>query len=230
MRYINLRTLILVFLSKLKSNGSIYDNFNLNKTCPKSEYLEIDSQVLELSKNLLTEYEIIEANKLLSKAKFVGEIGLDYQVLDNDLKKKQKEVFEKILHMSATYKDKILTIHSRRSSEDVVSMIGSNFPGTIILHWFSGSSATLKRSIKNGYYFSINPSMIGSKNGQTLVNQIPLEKVLIESDGPFINIGKRKISPSDVELVVSYLAKIHKKTKEQVQIIIKNNFLELLNR
>ncbi len=64
MRYINLRTLILVFLSKLKSNGSIYDNFNLNKTCPKSEYLEIDSQVLELSKNLLTEYEIIEANKL----------------------------------------------------------------------------------------------------------------------------------------------------------------------
>lgn len=186
---------------------------------------------LGLHPQLIKEYghEIDLFIDLLPNAKFVGEIGLDYQVSDNDLKEKQKKIFGIILQESARYKDKILTIHSRRSSDDVVSMIGSNFPGTIILHWYSGSIATLKRALINGYFFSINPAMIFSKNGQDIIKALPLERILTETDGPFTDTNKKISGPSDVRVVIDYLARIYGKTNDEITERVRTNFSSLLD-
>jgi len=167
---------------------------------------------------------------LLPKAKFIGEIGLDYQISDNDLKKKQIDIFERIVHESAKYEDKVLTVHSRRSSEDIVSIIGSNFPGTIILHWYSGSISTLKKALFNGYLFSINPSMTISKSGQAIIKALPLESILTETDGPFNSIDGKIIKPSDVKNVVTYLAKLHNKSEQFIEEQIKSNFIRIINK
>jgi TatD DNase family protein len=163
--------------------------------------------------------------KLLPKAKFIGEVGLDYQEVDVNIRKRQQEIFKRILEESAKYKDKVLSIHSRRASEDVVSLIGNDFPCKIILHWYSGSISTLKQAINNGYFFSINTSMIDSEKGQSIIRSLPLERILTETDGPFIKLNSKIVMPTDIEVIVGYLAKIHKKTNREMTEKIKNNFL-----
>ena len=136
--------------------------------------------------------------KLLPETKFIGEVGLDYQEVDISTQKRQREIFKRILEESAKYNDKVLSIHSRRASEDVVSFIGNNFPCKIILHWYSGSIATLKQAINNGYLFSINTSMINSEKGQLIIQSLPLEKILTETDGPFIKFNSQIVMPTDI--------------------------------
>lgn len=163
--------------------------------------------------------------ELLPKAKFIGEVGLDYQEMDSNIRKKQQKVFERILGESAKYNDKVISVHSRRSSEDVISLIGDNFPGKIIFHWYSGTIGTLKKAINNGYFFSINTSMINSEKGQSIIRSLPLERVLTETDGPFINFNSKTVMPTDIEVIIDYLARVHRKTNKEVMEKIKTNFL-----
>ncbi len=187
---------------------------------------------LGLHPQLVKEYshEIDLFLELLPDTKFLGEVGLDYQETDETLKKKQKSIFEKILSECARYKNKILTVHSRRSSEDVVSMIGADFPGTIILHWYSGSISTLNKALALGCLFSINPAMTLSKSGQSIINAVPIERILTETDGPFTNTNKKISDPSDVIFVINYLAKLHGKTSDEVREKVKTNLLECLKK
>lgn len=163
---------------------------------------------------------------LLPKAKFIGEIGLDYQIAEGQ--SDQREVFERIIDESSKYKNKILSIHSRRSSEDVVSMVGANFPGHIILHWYSGSNPTLKKALSNGYFFSINPSMLNSISGKSIIDLLPLDRILTETDAPFVNVNNKVAFPSDVDTVIEYLAKIHDKQKQEIIEIVKANFFKMI--
>jgi len=172
--------------------------------------------------------QISQMLSLMSKTQFIGEIGLDYQENKEDLKTKQKHIFKQILDRAATYTNKILSVHSRKSSEDVVAMIGSNFPGTIILHWYSGSQSVLKKGLANGYLFSINPAMTISTSGRSIIKGLPLERVLTETDGPFTEVNSMQTTPSDVNSVIEYLSKLHNKTTQDIKEIIKNNFLQLL--
>lgn len=163
---------------------------------------------------------------LLPKAKFIGEIGLDYQMAKGQ--DDQREIFGKILTESSKYKNKILSIHSRRSSEDVVKMVGSNFPGHIILHWYSGSNSTLRKALSNGYFFSINSAMLNSASGKSIIDLLPLDRILTETDAPFVNINNKVAMPSDVAIVIEYLAKVHGKNEQEVSDHIKNNFVKML--
>lgn len=173
--------------------------------------------------------QVSQMLSFMSKTQFIGEIGLDYQENNDDLKTKQKYIFKRILDNAATYGNKILSVHSRKSSEDVVAMIGSNFPGSIILHWYSGSQSTLKKALSNGYLFSVNPAMTFSASGRSIINGLPLEKILTETDGPFTEVNNKQSIPSDVNLVLDYLAKLHNQTTQNIKEIIKNNFLNILN-
>ncbi len=166
---------------------------------------------------------------LLPKSQFIGEVGLDYQDNKEEIKEKQKKVFERILHETANYQGKIISVHSRNSADDVVSMIGKDYPGNIILHWYSGSIKTLEKAISNGYYFSVNPSMIKTQKGQTIIKSIPLERLLTETDGPFLEVGGKIVNPSDVESVINYLSLVYKRTLEDVKRIVKTNFLKIIN-
>lgn len=167
--------------------------------------------------------------EVLRDTKFIGEVGLDYQESDEFLKRKQKTIFEKILCESARYKDKIISVHSRRSSDDVVSMIGADFPGTIILHWYSGLTSTLNKALAFGFFFSINPAMIVSKSGQSIIKELPIERILTETDGPFTKFNNETTVPSDVKYVIDYLSKLHKKSKDEILKIVRLNFKNIIH-
>jgi TatD DNase family protein len=139
--------------------------------------------------------EVEKLIPLLKTTRYVGEVGLDNLNKSPGNYETQKSVFSKILSACAEHQGKILTIHSRRADRDVISMIGNKFPGKVILHWFSGSLKELDLALSYGFYFSVNYSMTKSVNGQKIINALPLDRILIETDGPFILYKKEKASP-----------------------------------
>lgn len=165
---------------------------------------------------------------LLSETKYIGEIGLDFAIDNKEQQLLQEKVFGKILQSCAEYGDKILTVHSRRATSRVTEMIGNSYNGTVIMHWFSGSPKELERAISYGFYFSVNPSMVSSTKGRELINAIPLDKILTESDGPFVKVNAKPVSPCDTQETVAKLAGLFDSDVIQMKTTIYQNFRNIL--
>jgi len=162
--------------------------------------------------------------KGLGETRFVGEVGLDYSTKDKDEKRKQRKVFEEILVACSRFGDKVISVHSRRAAADVIDMVGKNFSGVVILHWFSGTLKQVELACNNGFQFSINPAMVLSDSARRLIAAMPPKHVLTETDGPFVEIEGRVMLPCDVRIVVRYLASQWKKSEEEVTERIYNNY------
>jgi len=123
---------------------------------------------------------------LLQKARYIGEIGLDYSKPRSDAEKRlQRQVFEQIIDNCKKCGDpKIVNIHSRNAANEIIEIIG-RYHGQVILHWLSDKNVKLNEAINNGYYFSINSQMASYQSGQKLIRKMPLHRLLIESDAPF---------------------------------------------
>lgn len=165
---------------------------------------------------------------MLDQTRFVGEIGLDYVTSDLENRRAQKEAFSRIIEKCAAYGDKVLSVHSRRSASDVISVIGDRFPGSVILHWFSGTRRELERAIEFGFYFSIGPAMVKSKNGLALLSVMPRDRVLTETDGPFVQTDGRPARPSDTASVVREISQLWEQHASVTKSTISHNFDSLL--
>lgn len=162
--------------------------------------------------------------KLIPVTRFIGEVGLDYLAEDPDVRRKQRDVFQHVLDDCAAVGSRVLTVHARRSSADVISMVGSSFPGKVILHWFSGTQTELRRAINNGLYFSINGAMLQSKSGQGLIAAIPNDRLLTETDGPFTKDGNRRATPESVISTTRRLSEIWAVSAEDAAKTVVDNF------
>lgn len=124
----------------------------------------------------------------------IGECGLDYYRLEGSNeekeleKSKQKEVFIKQIKLAKKYK-KPLIIHIRDASVDSKQILLNQNAGEVggVLHCFNADEQLLSLS-KDGFYFGIG-GVVTFKNAKKLVNvlpKIPLDKLLIETDGPYL--------------------------------------------
>jgi len=162
--------------------------------------------------------------ELLSRTRYIGEIGLDYSTPSAEERRGQRSVFDKILQLCSDAGDKVLTIHSRRAAEDVVDAIGGSFRGTAILHWYSGSIQALGRAVNAGAYFSLNIAMCKGKRFPALLSRIPNDRILTESDGPFVEVDGRKGEPADVRRVLEVIAEMWKVDAAEVAKLVYANF------
>lgn len=122
----------------------------------------------------------------LPRTRYIGEVGLDYTTSDKGARSQQRRALSTIVAACEAAGDKIVTVHSRRAAEDVVDTFGASFRGNYILHWYSGGNRTLHRALANGAYISANLAMLRSERGRAIIAEVPPERVLIESDGPFV--------------------------------------------
>lgn len=164
---------------------------------------------------------------LLPKAKYIGEVGLDYKT-GSDFKAKQVSFFETLIEKCDSLGGKILTIHSRKSAEDVISIVGGDFNGKHILHWYSGNLKTLRKAIGNGAYFSINFPMTQSASGRKIISEIPINKLLLESDGPFIKFKDELFTPFHNKYTVKNLSNLFNLTEDIMYNILYNNFRSII--
>ena len=171
-------------------------------------------------------YQIDTFRRLVNSTRFIGEIGLDFTTQDKENRKAQIEVFSAIISMCKSPK-KILSVHSRRAEKECIEIMG-DFPGKVILHWYSGSMYILKNAVERGYYFSINHQMILTNNGRKIINQIPMSQILIESDAPFTNGLSAKYSLSFMKEIYLYLSSSKGLSFSDTQYAIKNNLRRVL--
>ncbi|MDD2735207.1 MAG: TatD family hydrolase [Desulfuromonadaceae bacterium] len=164
-------------------------------------------------------------DRLVSETKYIGEVGLDGSPELKQHLQAQLQAFEHILKSSSRAGGKIFSIHSRKAENLVLDTLAS-FPdaGVPVLHWFSGTKKQLQRAIDMGCWFSVGPAMIRSVSGKSLVQQMPKDRVLMESDGPFVKVFNRAALPTDTELVKKELGLIWSLTGKETDQILLNSF------
>ena len=178
---------------------------------------------------LLSQYKhlIPQMWTLLNETRYIGEVGLDFKT-GKAYKELQISFFSELIERCAVFGNKILTIHSRQSVSEILSIIGEDFKGKVILHWYSGNKATLKKAIDNGYYFSINYSMVNSNTSKKLIKLIPVERLLLETDAPFVKFNNQPFSMLGIKDIVKELAFILNLDQFEMTKILWNNFKTLI--
>jgi TatD DNase family protein len=176
-------------------------------------------------------HEITLFDRFISETRYVGEIGLDGAPEFKGHWRSQLKVFEHVLAKCRDSGGRVMSIHSRRASAAVLDRIeeyqGAGIP---ILHWFSGSLRDLDRAIGLGCWFSVGPAMLVSENGKRIVQNVPRERLLTESDGPFAQLNGAPVMPWDVARAIHELSAMWLLTPEKVTKQIDDNLRSLLEQ
>jgi TatD DNase family protein len=166
--------------------------------------------------------------RLLPRAEVVGEIGLDYSPKAKASPAVQRRVLGRILDSDATSR-RIVSLHSRGATADVVSALAeAQVPGAV-LHWFLGAPADIERALDLDVFFSVNESMARSDRGRAVIELLPPNRVLLETDAPYGG-ARREIRPGDLETTVRSLAQQWRRDFEAVVSLIERNQEALLQR
>lgn len=151
--------------------------------------------------------------KLLERTSYIGEIGLDATPRFYASFQQQQRVLERILRAVSERGGKILSIHSARSVTRVLESLEKNLRNQTcvpVLHWFAGTKSEAHRAVEQGCYFSVNVEMMRNEKMHSLIRFIPEDRLLTESDGPFIQLEERPIRPTDIPKSVELLAAIRR--------------------
>jgi TatD DNase family protein len=173
-------------------------------------------------------HELDLFEELLPSTKYIGEVGLDYTHTTQEERVVQRRVFERILILAHDAGGRIVTVHSRGAADDVITMALANEPGPFILHWFSGNAKALFRVNEAGLWLSVNPAMGRTLQGRRRIAAFRQDRVLLESDGPFIEVRGEPARPRHGEEVVRFIAQEWRMTPEEVALRLQNNLRSCL--
>ncbi|MEM3030277.1 MAG: TatD family hydrolase, partial [Candidatus Micrarchaeia archaeon] len=95
----------------------------------------------------------------------------------------QRECFEAFVE-KALEKNLPLVIHSRQAEREVLEVLAERRAERVLLHCFSGKAEQALEAAERGFLFSIPP--VSSKERRKIAREIPLEKLLLESDAPYL--------------------------------------------
>ena len=148
----------------------------------------------------------------------VGEMGLDYfrNISPPDV---QKKVFREQMELAHQI-NKPVIFHNRDADEDVIRIL-SEFPGVVgVAHCFSSDLKTAKVFLDMGFYISFSGNLT-FKNSHLpdIAKEIPLDKVMIETDSPFLSpvpFRGKPNEPGRTRFVAEKLAEIHKLPLEKI--------------
>jgi len=186
----------------------------------------------ETKTNLINKDIIISNVRSNKKIIGVGETGLDFYYNHSD-KKIQIDSF--IQHIDSAIDLNIPVIVHSRNAEDETYEILKNFTNRkpkILMHCFTGSNRFSKKLIELNAYFSAS-GIITFNNSYDLQNtfkSIPKEKLLIETDSPFlapIPMRGKKNEPSFIKYTLKKLSELKNLTQEEMTTITSNNFNKL---
>lgn len=145
--------------------------------------------------NELDSKDFKDFKDLFNTCKYIGEVGLDFSPRYKMNRNTQIKYFEEIIKM-CSLQNKIVSVHLKKDDGEGITIIEKYKPKKCIIHWFTGNHNELKKLINLGCYFSINENMIFNPQKNRWLLEIPIERILIESDGPFTNVNGKKYFPN----------------------------------
>ena len=176
----------------------------------------------------ITEADIDELRELSKHPKVVaiGEIGLDYYY-DLSPRDLQRHWFKRQLELADELKMPVI-IHSRDAAQECFDIIKNSNVRNGVIHCYSGSAEMAEEYIKMGFYIGVGGSLTfkNNKKGVETVERIPIEKILIETDSPYLAPvpyrGKRNDSRL-LKYVVERISQIKNIPENDICNITKNN-------
>jgi TatD DNase family protein len=180
------------------------------------------------SKDIDEEIKWIEEHKEDCLA--IGEIGLDFQEDRKENFGRQEELFKKMLELAVKI-NKPVIIHSRGAEKEAIEILEKYYKKLkIIMHCFCGKKSLIKKSIELGFFFSIPPVIKRWENFIELVKLVPLEKLLTETDSPYLSpIQGQRNEPANVAVTIKEIAKIKQINEQKIAETIFNNAQNLFN-
>ncbi len=186
--------------------------------------------------NLEKVYNKLNQNLKDDKVIGLGETGLDFYRSNENLKN-QIDSFD--LHLEISGKKLIPTIvHTRNADKETISILNSNVKkyGSIgLIHCFSSTKEVARIALENNFFISIS-GIITFKNAHELrdiVKYIPIEKLLLETDAPYlapVPLRGSRNEPSYLTYTLDQIAKIKKLSIEDVATQTTNNFFSLFKK
>ena len=131
--------------------------------------------------------------EVAAQERYIGEIGLDFSARFAGSEPLQIQAFDRLCDTLVQHPltGRVISIHAVRSAGAVLDVLKSHgllIPNhdspAIIFHWFSDTSDELARARNAGCYFSVNDRMLATKRGREYARQIPLDRLLLETDAP----------------------------------------------
>jgi len=163
-------------------------------------------------------------NKCVSYTNYVGEVGLDSSLKQSNQIKKQLDVFNYVTQKEFS-KGRIYSIHSKGFELETLEILVKNKVKSAVFHWYSGKISAMKDISQAGYYFSVNPYMLRSNKGKKIIQSVPLDRILFETDGPFTRVDKKIVTP---DLIPAAYKEISKELGINFKEVVYNNFKKLL--
>jgi len=159
-----------------------------------------------------------------------GEIGLDYHY-DHSPREVQRDIFRRQLRIAQALSLPVI-IHSREADEDTVSILRgelADYQRKGVMHCFGGSMLMMKAMVELGFMISLagNVTFKKAENLRDVAREVPLDRLLIETDCPYLTPvpfrGKRN-EPARVVEVARGLAEIHQISLEEMGNLTTENF------
>ncbi|MFC1734746.1 Qat anti-phage system TatD family nuclease QatD [Candidatus Hydrogenedentota bacterium] len=165
----------------------------------------------------------------LSKARFVGEVGLDGSRMHQGTMPLQKAILNDVLTECERIGGKVLSIHSRNAASPVLDLVEKHCrKSTPVLHWFSGTLQETRRAVALGCWFSVGPAMVRGAKGCAILQELPKDRVLPETDGPFAKNGSAPLMPWEAIRIADTVAPLWGMTEDGICAQMKHNLSTFL--
>jgi TatD DNase family protein len=175
----------------------------------------------------INELESIITKDVNKKIVAIGEIGLDYY-WNKENKEIQKEAFIKQIDFANKYNLPIV-IHTREAVDDTIKILKENTCiNKGVFHCCPLNRELVKQALKLDFYISFAGPVTfkNSKNSEEIVNMVPLEKILIETDSPYLAPESKRGTRNDcrnVQIIAQKIADIKGESLENIAKITYQN-------
>ncbi len=180
---------------------------------------EVSGEIISRFSELLSGWE----ERLRANPRFVavGEIGLDYYHKDTGVAH-QKAALRQMLTFALEH-DLPVIFHCRDAYGDLVTML-ENYPKIRgVIHCFSGSVAQAEQFLKLGLHLSFTSNVTYAKNDnlREVIRAVPLDRMMIETDSPFLSPEDRRGERNDPTNVIRVAEVIAKERQLTVEVVAK---------
>ena len=157
----------------------------------------------------------------------IGEAGLDYyHCKDAPTRERQAKVFSRVIELARSL-DLPLVIHSRDAEQPALEKV--KHLDKVVFHCYSGSIATMKEAIDRGFYISLATNLCRSGHHQILAKNVSLDRLLVETDSPFLSPRRGRNEPSFVLDSVRLIARIRGIEPQEIARITADNTKRIYN-
>ena len=158
----------------------------------------------------------------------IGEVGLDHwKVKDADERELQRKIFSRFIALGREL-DLPLNVHSRSAGRPTIELLLEGRARKVLLHAFDGRAVKALPAVEAGFYFSVPPSIVRSRQKQKLVRQLPLDRLLLETDSPVLGpTAEERNEPANVGISLRAIADIKEVSQETVADAVDRNARDL---